>query len=147
MAPADLDRVAAIAQSLKAAPHWPRAAYLDALNPAALPRRIALVAERAGDENALLGFAVASILAPQSELEIVAVAANAQRQGVGGRLLDALIENLCVAEATELMLEVRASNEPALGLYRARGFRLTGRRPRYYADPVEDALLLFLPLR
>jgi ribosomal-protein-alanine N-acetyltransferase len=44
------------------------------------------------------------------------------------------------------MLEVRASNQAALGFYRGQGFRETGRRPRYYADPEEDAVLMLLNL-
>jgi ribosomal-protein-alanine N-acetyltransferase len=43
-------------------------------------------------------------------------------------------------------LEVRPSNHAALAFYRAQGFAVTGRRPRYYADPVEDAVLLALNL-
>jgi len=146
MAAADLEQVEAIARSLKEAPHWPRAAYLDALDPDTLPRRIALVAESVAAESRVLGFAVASVLPPQGELEIVAVAENAQRRGVGGLLFDALVEKLWAAQVTELMLEVRASNLPALGLYSTRGFVPAGRRPRYYADPVEDALLFTLRL-
>jgi ribosomal-protein-alanine N-acetyltransferase len=41
-----------------------------------------------------------------------------------------------------LTLEVRPSNEPALKLYEAFGFRQVGRRPNYYKNPREDALLL-----
>jgi ribosomal protein S18 acetylase RimI-like enzyme len=47
---------------------------------------------------------------------------------------------------SELTLEVRASNRAALGFYRAQGFEETGRRPRYYADPEEDAVLMGLNL-
>jgi ribosomal-protein-alanine N-acetyltransferase len=50
------------------------------------------------------------------------------------------------AQIREVTLEVRASNHPALALYRSLGFVETGRRPRYYVDPVEDAVLLSLEL-
>jgi ribosomal-protein-alanine N-acetyltransferase len=39
-------------------------------------------------------------------------------------------------------LEVRPSNTPALNLYHSLGFKKMGRRPRYYTDTQEDALLL-----
>jgi ribosomal-protein-alanine N-acetyltransferase len=39
-------------------------------------------------------------------------------------------------------LEVRASNDPALKLYRGMGFSLVGRRDGYYRNPTEDAVLL-----
>jgi ribosomal-protein-alanine N-acetyltransferase len=39
-------------------------------------------------------------------------------------------------------LEVRASNEAAQALYRKLGFHDVGRRPRYYGDNGEDAVLM-----
>jgi len=145
MTPADLDRVIEIERSLKAAPHWPPAAYLAALDAGAAPRRTALVAEEP-ETGTILGFVVASLLAPQAELETIAVAVESQRRGVGRRLFVALAEELRLAQVGEVLLEVRASNCPALALYRALGFAEAGRRPRYYADPEEDALLLRLGL-
>jgi ribosomal-protein-alanine N-acetyltransferase len=145
MSAADLERVRAIAESLEDAPHWPLAAYEAAVQPQGEPRRIALVAETA-EIGAVMGFAVASVVGPQAELETIAVAAEGQRQGVGGKLFTALREELKRAEVRAVLLEVRTSNHPALGLYRALGFVETGRRSRYYADPVEDAVLMELRL-
>ncbi len=57
--------------------------------------------------------------------------------------------SLRLAGVTEVILEVRASNQPALGLYRRLGFVETGRRPGYYMDPpepAEDAVLMRLGL-
>lgn len=94
----------------------------------------------------IVGFAVAGLVAPEAELETIAVSAKAQRQGVGALLLRALAEELRTERVTGLILEVRASNRAALGFYRAQGFIETGRRPRYYADPEEDAVLMGLNL-
>jgi len=141
----DIPRVREIADALPSAPRWPLAAYLDALEPAAQPRRVAMVAE-APESGAVLGFAVASLLPPQAELDTVAVSAEAQRRGVGRRLFAALADKLRASNVTEVTLEVRDSNYPARALYRGLGFKETGRRPRYYADPEEDAVLLSLPL-
>jgi ribosomal-protein-alanine N-acetyltransferase len=145
MTPADLARVIEIAQSLKDAPHWPRSAYETALNPQSALPRIALVAEDV-ESGGVVGFAVASVLPPQAELETIAVAAEGQRRGVGRSLFAFLAGELVTAQVQELFLEVRASNGPALALYRSLGFSEGGRRPRYYVDPVEDALLLALRL-
>jgi ribosomal-protein-alanine N-acetyltransferase len=145
MAPADLARVMEIAQSLKDAPHWPRTAYETALDPQSVPHRIVLVAEGA-ESGSVAGFAVASVLPPQAELETIAVAAERQRRGVGRNLFAFLAGELVTAQVQELFLEVRASNGPALALYQSLGFSEGGRRPRYYVDPVEDALLLTLRL-
>jgi ribosomal-protein-alanine N-acetyltransferase len=139
----DLRRVMEIAESLPGAPQWRISAYLRALDPLNAPRRIALVAEEQ-ETDAVAGFAVGSLLAPEAELETIAVAEEAQRRGVGAQLFRAMVEELRAEQVTEVMLEVRASNLPALGFYQAVGFVETGRRPRYYADPQEDAILLRL---
>jgi ribosomal-protein-alanine N-acetyltransferase len=139
----DLEQVMALAESLKQAPSWPLSAFQIALQPETAPARIALVAEEMG---ALAGFVVASLLPPQAELEIIAVAAQAQRHGLAVRLFAHLAAELGKVEVNEVILEVRASNNPALGLYRRLGFAETGRRPRYYHDPVEDAVLMQLGL-
>jgi ribosomal-protein-alanine N-acetyltransferase len=53
-----------------------------------------------------------------------------------------MVEELKAAGASEFILEVRASNEQARGFYRSLGWRENGRRPRYYTDPEEDAVLM-----
>lgn len=143
MTPADLDSVIEIAGSLKEAPRWPRSAYLAAVDTEAECRRIALVAEEPGSGD-ITGFAVASLLPPQAELEMIAVAPAAQRHGLARHLFAALATELVSAGISEIMLEVRVSNGAALGLYRQLGFAETGRRPCYYHDPVEDAVLMRL---
>jgi ribosomal-protein-alanine N-acetyltransferase len=143
MCPEDLNRVMEIAESLKDAPHWTRANYVAALAPAATPRRIALVAE---EGVKVAGFAVASLMPPRAELEIIAVEAQFQRRGLARRLFAELAATLGLAQVTEVILEVRASNQPALGLYRRLGFAESGRRPRYYQAPADDAVLMRLVL-
>ncbi len=139
MTAADLAQAAAIAAVLPEAPRWPPSAYRTAIDSASTPRRIVLVAAgvRSGPVH---GFAVASLIPPQAELETIAVAARSQRQGIGRRLLIALAAELLAAGANELLLEVRASNRAAIALYRSLGFAATGHRPGYYRDPVEDAV-------
>jgi [ribosomal protein S18]-alanine N-acetyltransferase len=46
-----------------------------------------------------------------------------------------------------ILLEVRASNAPALALYRGLGFSELDRRARYYTDTGEDAVVMQLELR
>jgi [ribosomal protein S18]-alanine N-acetyltransferase len=143
--PADLDRVTEIAQTLDHAPQWPHAAYVAALDPLSTPHRIALVAT-SSDTGTVVGFAVASLLSPHAELETIAVAMEAQRRGVAQQLFGAMIAILKRESISEVILEVRPSNQAALAFYRAQGFAETGRRRSYYADPVEDAVLLALNL-
>jgi ribosomal-protein-alanine N-acetyltransferase len=145
MTASDLDLVLLVATSLREAPHWPRSAYLKAIDSESTPRRIALVA--AGTEpGSILGFAIASLLPPQSELETIAIAPESQRLGLGQYLFQALADALKAAGMHELQLEVRASNQPALAFYRALGFVETSLRASYYIDPIEDAVLMSLSL-
>jgi ribosomal-protein-alanine N-acetyltransferase len=134
----DLDRVMEIAASLRHAPFWPREAYKAALDQDAAPRRIALVTD-GGQAGKVVGLAVASLIPPQAELETIAVDTHFQGCGLARGLFAELAGRLARAGATEIHLEVRASNQPALGLYRRLGFVETGRRPGYYVDPPEPA--------
>jgi ribosomal-protein-alanine N-acetyltransferase len=143
MAAADVPRVMEIADSLPEAPHWPESAYLDALNPESIPRRIALVVVGSGNVQ---GFIVASLLPPQAELELIAVSAGSQRQGMGRMLFDLLVHDLRGVGVLEIVLEVRTSNRAAVTFYRSAGFGQTGLRPAYYVDPIEDAVLMRLQL-
>lgn len=146
MTAADLPQVMAIAASLPEAPHWPESAYHAALNPDATPRRIALVAVRPQKQD-LQGFLVARLLPPQAELESIAVSAGSQRRGLGRLLFDALVQQGLNSDGLnsgilEIDLELRASNRTALAFYHSAGFAQTGIRRAYYADPVEDAVLM-----
>ena len=136
----DVQCVAAIANSLDEAPHWPPEAYLGVLDPDAVPARISLVAEDAC--AGVIGFVTAALIPPQAELESIAVAKTAQRRGIAHRLFAELIAALKKHQITEVMLEVRESNCAARALYASLGFAETGRRTGYYSEPKEDAVLL-----
>ena len=69
-----------------------------------------------------------------------------RRRGVGTLLLSELLAWAETARAEKIYLEVRASNQAARSFYQRHGFAETGRRPRYYPAPVEDALLLALSM-
>lgn len=65
-------------------------------------------------------------------------------RGIGRTLISNITERLRNMGLKWLTLEVRPSNAAALGLYASLGFQEVGRRPRYYRDPVEDAVLMTL---
>jgi ribosomal-protein-alanine N-acetyltransferase len=97
------------------------------------------VAEEAGS---VTGFLVARLVEDDLEILNFAVSADARRRGIGTSLLRAALAWGNSLGARQAHLEVRASNEAALCFYEGHGFAVTGRRPRYYSAPVEDALLL-----
>lgn len=90
----------------------------------------------------ILGFA--GLWAMLSEAHIIAIAVrNDYRQmGIGEGLLISLIEMAGQLNTNVITLEVRASNELAQTLYKKYGFRVVGKRSRYYSDNGEDATLM-----
>ena len=70
----------------------------------------------------------------------------ARRNGIGKALCQQVMDWSRYAGANELELEVRASSDGALALYRSLGFVEQGRRREYYRNPTEDAVLMAVPL-
>lgn len=81
--------------------------------------------------DAPVGFSLARTVAGESELLLLAVGQAWRGRGVGTALVDGFIAEGRAAGARHLHLEVRDGNS-ALGLYRRSGFRLVGRRHKYY---------------
>jgi ribosomal-protein-alanine N-acetyltransferase len=131
----DVDAVLAIEQASPTAAHWPRAQYENAIGN---DNKLFFIAERG---NSLAGFVIASTGIEEWELENIAVLPSARRQGTGLALINALISAAERAGATEIRQEIRASNLAAQKLGQHVGFIQNGRRPGYYRDPQEDALL------
>ena len=96
----------------------------------------------AEDGAKIAGFLVARRVAGDIEILNFAVRAELRRQGIGEAVLRQVFAWGRSLRAENAFLEVRASNLPALRFYEKHGFRETGRRPRYYSAPVDDALLL-----
>jgi [ribosomal protein S18]-alanine N-acetyltransferase len=96
----------------------------------------------AEETAAVSGFLTARRVASDLEILNFAVREDVRRRGLGTLLLSEAVVWAASFHAENAFLEVRASNSPALRFYERHGFRLAGRRPRYYAAPVEDALLL-----
>jgi [ribosomal protein S18]-alanine N-acetyltransferase len=95
-------------------------------------------------DGLVVGYAAAWTVLDQSELGNVAVLGDSRGRGLGGALVDAVVERVKERGAHELFLEVRESNQGAQRLYADRGFVVVGRRKRYYSAPVEDALVMRL---
>lgn len=101
------------------------------------PLSLWLVWEEDGAAAAYLGV---QRVPPQADVMNVAVSPALRRRGIARALFAELERRL--PEIDELFLEVRASNSGAIALYRTLGFEQVGRRPNYYFDPREDALIL-----
>ena len=98
-----------------------------------------LVAE---DNDRIIGYVGSQSVLDGADMMNLAVVPDCRRQGVGEALVKALADYLRNNRIVALLLEVRVSNAPAIGLYEKLGFVRVGRRPRYYTNPREDALIL-----
>jgi ribosomal-protein-alanine N-acetyltransferase len=101
------------------------------------------VAEKAG---VVIGFAVGKVVGDIAELESIAVDVRMRRGGVGRALCEAVIGWCQWEGAAAVELEVRSASGGAIGLYRGLGFVAVGTRPRYYREPMDDAVLMRLDL-
>ena len=100
----------------------------------------------AEEEAEVAGFLVARRLSSELEILNFAVEFDSRRCGIGAALLREALQWAQTFQATQAILEVRASNLSALRFYERHKFEVVGRRTRYYTAPVEDALLLTAPL-
>jgi len=116
---------------------WPAHAYRQELES---NRLAAYIVARWGDE--IVGFAGIWLLVDEAHVTTFATRRAWRRQGVGERLLLALLDLARARGANEATLEVRPSNIPARRLYEKYGFTVVGVRPRYYTDDNEDALIM-----
>jgi ribosomal-protein-alanine N-acetyltransferase len=132
--PSDLDSIIAIESAADTAAHWNESEYASAWE----SKRLILVAELASN---VVGFLVASTAVREWELENIAVDPTQRNRGVGQELMTALIQHAQRANALEIRQEIRRSNTGAQRLAIACGFRPEGKRPGYYREPPEDALL------
>lgn len=103
----------------------------------------------ATDGNDIVGYVVGAIIdgvpGPIGHIKDLAVHPSYRRRGLGRRLLAVALRELADAGASRARLEVRASNTPAIALYRSFGFEVEHVRSEYYGDD-EDALVMTRPL-
>ena len=130
----DLETVVALEAAHAPAP-WSEGVFRDELS---AENRIYLAA----DEDGVVGFAGAMLLADEAYVTNLLVDADWRRQGIGFDLMKALIEAAVEAGARHLTLEVRSRNEAARALYARLGLAPVGIRKGYYGD--DDALILWV---
>jgi [ribosomal protein S18]-alanine N-acetyltransferase len=132
----DLPQVLALEEELFAPDTWTAAMYRDEL--ARPDTRTYLVAE---DGDDVVGYAGLIAYDDEAHVATIGVAAARQGEGIGAALLDALLVE-ADRRSPAVILEVRADNEVAQGLYRRRGFAVIGRRRGYYQPSGADAVVM-----
>lgn len=94
------------------------------------------------DEGRVLGYIGSQSVPPDSDVMNLAVLPEYRKKGIAQALMNELLHTLHSQGIESLTLEVRVSNAPAIALYTKLGFEIVGKRPRYYVNPKEDALIM-----
>ena len=128
---------------------WGWAAYYAELQSA--NRDLMLIARLARasiiESGPIAGYIVARETAGELHINNVAVREGFRRRGIGGALLERVLQEARRRKATAAFLEVRSGNHTAQALYLKNGFRAVARRSDYYSDPREDAVVMTLELK
>src|SRR5512135_661165 len=136
MSASDVSAAHSILDESPEAATWSREVLLESAS-----QGIAWAAELNGR---VAGILVGRVAADEFEILNLAVGKGCRRRGVASQLVNAALEGSRAAGARQAYLEVRASNEGGIAFYSRMGFRVCARRPNYYRNPVEDAVLLVL---
>lgn len=141
MQESDLEQVLAIDQLSFSMP-WPLNSYKYELkNPAAM---LWVAETKTGESAGIVGVTVVWLILEEAHIATIAVHPDYRGLGIGKKLLAVALRESILRGAEEAMLEVRAHNLTAQAMYRTFGFEVVSRRPRYYRDNDEDALLMNL---
>jgi ribosomal-protein-alanine N-acetyltransferase len=131
-------------ERLSFATPWPAHAFEQELTGNRLARYVVARAG-SGPMERVVGFAGVWLMVDEAHITTFGVHPDWRRQGIGRRLMVRLLELAGDLRARRMTLEVRAGNLAAQELYRGFGFEIAGRRPRYYTDDGEDALVMTTP--
>ena len=138
-AAADIDAIAALEAGSFTNP-WPREQLVWELTNSDVTR-IFVVRDESG---VIVAFCLCWVIFDELHINTLAVSPDRRRRGVATLLMQHVLGEAAQEGARKATLEVRASNQAALALYERLGFRVTARRPGYYTNPQEDALILWV---
>lgn len=93
-------------------------------------------------DGCVAGYVGSEAVLDSADMMNIAVVPEYRKRGIAEALIKALVEHLQQRDILFLLLEVRVSNAPAIALYNKLCFEQVGRRPKYYTNPREDALIL-----
>jgi ribosomal-protein-alanine N-acetyltransferase len=136
MQPEDLSQVCEIEKENFSLP-WSEKSFLESMERTDTVFLIALMNEE------VAGYVGCYCIAGTGEITNVAVKTSCRRKGIGGKLLEKLYAEGALLDTREFFLEVRESNEAAIGLYLRQGFVKEGIRKNFYEKPIENAVIMW----
>ena len=95
-----------------------------------------------GKNSVLAGYFCGQVILDEAEVHRIAVDPAMRGRGYGQVLLVDFLHRVQAIGVVTVLLEVRAGNVPAIGLYEKNGFTGIGVRKGYYQNPKEDAKIL-----
>ena len=98
------------------------------------------------DGERVIGYAGAFLLAPDSDVQTIAVSPRDQGRGVGAVLLTWLIDRAVAEGCRQMLLEVRSDNSPAIAMYERFGFERISVRRDYYERGVDAVIMRLRPV-
>ncbi|HSB66747.1 MAG TPA: ribosomal protein S18-alanine N-acetyltransferase [Anaerolineales bacterium] len=121
---------------------WPEKSYLFEL--IENPTTLAIVAEITPQDTrpVIIGMAVVWVVVDEAHIATIAIHPEYRGRGYGKKLLAEALRMAMRRGATLATLEVRENNLLAQQMYAKFGFNIVGRRPQYYKDNNEDAVLM-----
>ncbi len=100
-----------------------------------------LIAQAPSPSPPLFGFTIAQQALDEAEILTITVGRKHQRTGIGGMLLDRLVNDMKNRGVKTLFLDVATDNHPALALYHSRDFLECGLRRNYYRNGTDAQLM------
>jgi ribosomal-protein-alanine N-acetyltransferase len=137
----DLEQVHAIDRASFSIP-WPENSYRYELLENSRSLLLVAEADAPGGAKLVVGVVVAWLIEDEAHIATLSVHPDYRGQGISRELMAAVLIEAIHRGMQMATLEVRANNYIAQTLYRRFRFEVFGRRPRYYRDTNEDALIM-----
>ncbi|MCP4706523.1 MAG: ribosomal protein S18-alanine N-acetyltransferase [candidate division Zixibacteria bacterium] len=131
----DIDHLASLEMEIFSDP-WPVEAFIDGLDDV---NHVFLVVEI---EKQIAGYGSYYIEMGEGRLTNIAITPEFRRKSIAKKLLEYILGVVKEAMCKYIFLDVRPTNEAAISLYNLYGFYEAYRRPEYYSDPTEDAMVM-----
>lgn len=137
----DVDAVHALELKCFTTP-WSKDSFIQELTSNKLARYMVLLVD---DE--IVSYGGFWIIVDEAHITNIAVDPDRRRLGLGKKLVQGMIDEIQKMGLENVTLEVRDSNVAARNLYAGFGFADAGRRPSYYQEPKEDAIIMWLNMQ
>ena len=138
MSAEDIENVVQIEAEAYGEHHWSKSSFYDEMQ-----NNLAKYYVAKTSDGELVGYAGTWHIIDEGHITTIAVKKEFQRQHIGEAIIIKILEDCYSAGIKYLTLEVRESNEAAIGLYTKYGFASLGTRKGYYQDNNENALIMW----